>query len=46
MSLLLSRRSLLALGTFGIGAAAHPAAAQLANARGFTHSVASGEPGH
>jgi alkaline phosphatase D len=46
MSLVLSRRSLLALGSFGLGATAVPAAAQLASARGFTHSVASGEPGH
>lgn len=46
MSLLLERRELLALGTFGLSAAALPAAAQVAAARGFTHGIASGEPGH
>lgn len=44
----LSRRSLLATGTLGLGAFALPGFAAAANvmaARGFTHSVASGEPG-
>ena len=47
MSLRLDRRQLLQLATVGIGSAALPTAgfAQLAAARGFTHSVASGEPG-
>lgn len=40
----LDRRSLLALGSFGLGAASVPGAAALAAATGFTHSVASGEP--
>lgn len=47
MTLSLSRRSLLATGTLGLGALALPglAAAQtVLAARGFTHSVASGEP--
>ena len=46
MSLILDRRTLLAAGTFGLGALATPGAAQLMAARGFTHNVASGEPGH
>ncbi|MFT3978670.1 MAG: alkaline phosphatase D family protein [Sphingomonas bacterium] len=44
----ISRRSLLATGTFGLGAFALPGFAGAQNitaARGFTHSVASGEPG-
>ena len=45
MTLRLDRRSLLAAGTFGIGALALPAGARMASARGFTHNVASGEPG-
>ncbi|TCP35742.1 alkaline phosphatase D family protein [Sphingomonas sp. BK235] len=47
MTLTFSRRSLLATGTLGLGAFALPgfAAAQtILAARGFTHSVASGEP--
>ena len=42
----LHRRELLAAGTFGLGALAAPGTAQLFAARGFTHNVASGEPGH
>ncbi|MGN7997365.1 alkaline phosphatase D family protein [Sphingomonas sp. 22176] len=46
MTLRLDRRSLLLTGTLGIGALALPGAALAqATARGFTHSVASGEPG-
>lgn len=44
----ISRRSLLATGTLGLGAFALPGFAGAQNvlaARGFTHSVASGEPG-
>lgn len=46
MTLRLDRRSLLLTGTLGIGALSFPgvALAQV-TARGFTHSVASGEPG-
>ena len=40
----LDRRSLLKLGTLGLGGLAMPGAAQLIAARGFTHNVASGEP--
>lgn len=40
----IDRRSLLKLGTLGLGALAVPGAAQLIAARGFTHNVASGEP--
>jgi alkaline phosphatase D len=43
----LDRRRLLQLGAFGTGALAIPGTAvALATARGFTHNVASGEPGH
>jgi alkaline phosphatase D len=42
--LTIDRRSLLRLGTFGLGALAVPGAAQMVAARGFTHNVASGEP--
>lgn len=43
----LDRRRLLHLGAFGAGALAIPGTAgALAAARGFTHNVASGEPGH
>ena len=44
---MLERRQLLQLAAFGIGAAASPSAgyAQFSAARGFTHCVASGEPG-
>jgi alkaline phosphatase D len=45
MTLKIDRRLLLKLGTFGLGALAVPGAAQLLGARGFTHSVASGELG-
>ena len=40
----IDRRLLLKAGTLGLGALAMPGAAQLLAARGFTHSVASGEP--
>jgi alkaline phosphatase D len=46
LSLRLHRRQLLAAGTFGLGALAAPGAAAILAARGFTHNVASGEPGH
>lgn len=43
----LDRRRLLQLGAFGAGALIVPgSAAALSSARGFTHGVASGEPGH
>lgn len=46
MTLRLDRRSLLLGGTLGIGALALPGVVLAqATARGFTHSVASGEPG-
>jgi alkaline phosphatase D len=45
MSLTIDRRLLLKVGTLGLGALAIPGAAQLLAARGFTHDVASGEPG-
>lgn len=46
MSIRLDRRALLKAGTVGLGALAFPGAAQpLLMARGFTHNVASGEPG-
>ena len=41
----IDRRLLLKAGTLGLGALAVPGAAQLLAARGFTHNVASGEPG-
>lgn len=41
----LDRRTVLGLGTLGVGALAMPGAARAAFAQGFTHSVASGEPG-
>jgi alkaline phosphatase D len=41
----IDRRSLILLGTLGAGAFALPGFARGAFARGFTHSVASGEPG-
>ena len=47
MTLAIDRRSLLLTGTFGLGALAIPGFAQtpaINAARGFTHSVASGEP--
>ena len=47
MTLRIDRRSFLLTGSFGLGAFAVPGFAQspsVANARGFTHSVASGEP--
>lgn len=48
MNLTLPRRSLLLAGTLGLGALAGPGGAVargLLTARGFTHAVASGEPG-
>ncbi|MBB5700104.1 alkaline phosphatase D family protein [Sphingomonas yantingensis] len=48
MTLRIDRRSLIVTGTLGLGAFALPGFARqatIANARGFTHSVASGEPG-
>jgi alkaline phosphatase D len=47
MTLLLDRRSLVRGGALGLGALLLPgtALAQIAAARGFTHHVASGEPG-
>ncbi len=42
---MIDRRLLLKAGTLGLGALALPGAAQLLAARGFTHNVASGEPG-
>jgi len=45
MTLDLDRRLLLKAGTLGLGALAVPGVAQIAAARGFTHGVASGEPG-
>ncbi len=44
MTIEIDRRQLMALGTFGLGAASVPAAATLAAGTGFTHGVASGEP--
>ncbi|MDE8409523.1 PhoD-like phosphatase N-terminal domain-containing protein, partial [Klebsiella pneumoniae] len=47
MTLRIDRRSFLLTGSFGLGAFAVPGFAQsntVASARGFTHSVASGEP--
>lgn len=44
MTFEIDRRQLMALGTFGLGAASVPAAATLAAGTGFTHGVASGEP--
>lgn len=46
MTLAINRRLLLKAGTFGLGALAVPGAAAIIAARGFTHNVASGEPGH
>lgn len=48
MTIRIDRRSFLMTGTLGLGAFAVPGFAQtdnVATARGFTHSVASGEPG-
>jgi alkaline phosphatase D len=45
MSFSIDRRLLLKAGTLGLGALAVPGAAQVLAARGFTHNVASGEPG-
>lgn len=48
MTIRIDRRSLILTGTLGMGAFALPGFARQANitaARGFTHSVASGEPG-
>ncbi|HEX9966151.1 MAG TPA: alkaline phosphatase D family protein [Allosphingosinicella sp.] len=45
MTLDLDRRLLLKAGTLGLGALAVPGVAQIASRVGFTHGVASGEPG-
>lgn len=45
MSLVLDRRQLLHVAMFGLGAWSLPAVGSLFAARGFTHNVASGEPG-
>ncbi len=45
MTLDLDRRLLLKAATLGFGALAVPGMARIASARGFTHGVASGEPG-
>src|SRR5689334_10929972 len=45
MTMRIDRRTLLKAGTLGIGLLAIPGAAQWLGARGFTHDVASGEPG-
>jgi len=45
MSLEVDRRLLLKAGALGLGALAAPGVAQLLAGRGFTHNVASGEPG-
>ena len=41
----IDRRLLVKLGTAGLAALALPGAARAAMAQGFTHGVASGEPG-
>jgi alkaline phosphatase D len=46
MTLHIDRRLLLRAATLGLGALAVPGAAQILAVRGFTHAVASGEPGH
>src|SRR5690348_9015018 len=43
--MLIDRRLLIKGATLGLGALAVPGWAQVMNARGFTHGVASGEPG-
>lgn len=45
MSFAMDRRLLLKAGTLGLGALAVPGVAQALAVRGFTHNVASGEPG-
>ena len=45
MTMMIDRRFILKAGTLGLGLLAFPGAAQLLAARGFTHGVASGEPG-
>ncbi|WP_367947111.1 PhoD-like phosphatase N-terminal domain-containing protein [Sphingopyxis sp. BSNA05] len=45
MTMNIDRRQLMALGTFGLGALSVPASASLIGGKGFTHGVASGEPG-
>ncbi|HYI49217.1 MAG TPA: alkaline phosphatase D family protein [Allosphingosinicella sp.] len=45
MSIEIDRRLLLKAGVLGLGALAVPGVAQVFSARGFTHDVASGEPG-
>lgn len=44
MTMIIDRRQLMAMGTFGLGALGMPASASLIGAKGFTHGVASGEP--
>lgn len=46
MSVTVDRRLLLKGATLGLGVLSVPGGAQLLGARGFTHNVASGEPGH
>jgi alkaline phosphatase D len=41
----IDRRSLVKAGLYGLGALALPGVASILHARGFTHGVASGEPG-
>lgn len=45
MTLIVDRRLLLKAATMGLSALALPGAAQALSGRGFTHNVASGEPG-
>ena len=42
---MIDRRSLVKAGLYGLGALALPGVASVLHARGFTHGVASGEPG-
>ena len=42
---MIDRRQLIAAGMVGLGALALPGVASILHARGFTHGVASGEPG-
>ncbi|NDB16697.1 MAG: alkaline phosphatase, partial [Gammaproteobacteria bacterium] len=44
MSIRIDRRQLLHAAMYGLGAVALPGVAQVLQARGFTHGVASGEP--
>src|SRR3954463_1705082 len=45
MTMIFDRRTILKSGGLGLGLLAGPGTAQLVAARGFTHNVASGEPG-